>query len=90
MRHTLFHYGDTNLGIQPSDFHQRLLLLLSASDTANLDRLATLWPDYVEAFRAVKEKPWGLDWLRGIAKAYLEGQAPYEVPAGGNGGLSKH
>lgn len=66
--HVIWHFGDTNLGIQPGKFVERLLLLLSAADTANRELLKSIYPEYVIAFTAVAQEPWGLDWLRKIAR----------------------
>lgn len=74
VQHTLWHFGDTNLGIQPGHFVERLLILASAADPENLERLRVGWPEYVTAWEAVARKPWGLDWLRGIVKAELDHQ----------------
>lgn len=68
-RACLWHFGDTNLGIQPGHFVSRLFVLASAADEDNLARLRAGWPMHMAAFEAVKDKPWGLDWLRGIVKA---------------------
>lgn len=72
VRHVLWHFGDTNLGMEPGHFVSRLLVLASSADPENLAKLAAQWPEYIEAWLAVSRKPWGLDWLRGIAKAELD------------------
>lgn len=71
-RQVLYHFGDSNLGQQPGHFVQRLLMLVSAADAENFEKLRAGWPEYVAAFEAVARKPWGLDWLRGIVKADLD------------------
>ena len=68
-QHVLWHFGDTNLGLQPGMFIQRLLLTITAADTTNKDLLAQVYPDYVLAFRAVGNTHWGLEWLQKIARA---------------------
>lgn len=71
-RHVLWHFGDTNLGQEPGHFVQRLLVLASAADEANLEKLRTGWPELIYAWESVARKPWGLDWLRGIVKDHLD------------------
>lgn len=71
-RHTLFWFGDTNLGIDGGHRINRFFDLLSASDQENIDKAATQWPIETAAWLAVARKPWGLDWLRGIVKDYLD------------------
>lgn len=71
-RHVLAHFGDTGLGVQPGHFVARLLVLASAADPENSEKLRAGWPEYIAAFEAVSRKPWGLDWLRGIVKADLD------------------
>lgn len=73
-RHVLWHFGDTNLGQEPGHFVQRLLVLASAADEDNLERVRAGWPELIHAWESVARKPWGLDWLRGIAKDYLDGR----------------
>lgn len=72
-RSVLWHFGDTNLGVQPGHFVQRLLVLASAADEENLELLRAGWPTYISAWEAVARKPWGLDWLRSLVKAELDG-----------------
>jgi hypothetical protein len=72
VRHVLWHFGDEVLGQQPGHFVSRLLTLAASADSDNLDRLRNEWPEYIAAFEAVRDTPWGLDWLRGIAKADLD------------------
>ena len=67
-QHVLWHFGDEHLGLQPGEFTTRLLLTISAADKTNRDKLAVAFPDYVLAYRAVGNEPWGLDWLRKIAR----------------------
>lgn len=66
--HTLWFFGDTNNGQQPGKFTERLLLTISAADKTNRAKLGEVFPDYVEAYVAVSEKSWGLDWLQKIAR----------------------
>jgi hypothetical protein len=70
-QHVLWHFGDTNLGLQPGTFVERLLLAMSAADAENLAKLAQAFPGYVAAFWAVGHESWGLDWLRTMAKRGL-------------------
>jgi hypothetical protein len=72
VRHVLWHFGDQGLGQQPGHFVSRLLTLAASADPDNLDKLRNEWPEYITAFEAVRDTPWGLDWLRGIAKADLD------------------
>ncbi len=72
-RSVLWFFGDTNLGVEPGSFVQRLLLAASAADAQNLEALRLGFPAYVHAFEMVARRPWGLDWLRGIVKDYLDG-----------------
>jgi hypothetical protein len=67
-QHTLWHFGDRNLGVQPGTFTERLLLLIAAADSTNRNLLALSYPRYVEAFRAVANEHWGLEWLRNVAR----------------------
>lgn len=71
-RAVLWHFGDTNLGQEPGHFVARLLVLASAADDDNLEKLRAGWPELIYAWENVSRKPWGLDWLRGIAKDYLD------------------
>lgn len=73
-QHVLWHFGDRNLGIEGGHFVSRLLVLASAADQENLEKLGQEWPEYVIAFRAVTSQQWGLDWLRAIVKAELDGE----------------
>ncbi len=73
-QHVLWHFGDTNLGIEPGSFRARLMVAASAADLENFARLQIGFPELMAAFDAVKREPWGLDWLRGIVKADLDGR----------------
>lgn len=73
-RAVLWHFGDHNLGLEPGHFVARLLVLASAADEENLEKLRVGWSEYIHAWESVARKPWGLDWLRGIVKDYLDGQ----------------
>lgn len=72
-REVLWHFGDTNLGLQPGHFVARLLVLASAADQENLEKLRVGWPEYIHAWEKVAREPWGLEWLRAIVKAELDG-----------------
>jgi|GEM_PF-2238533 len=71
-RHVLWHFGDTNLGQEPGGFMSALLVAISRADALNGARLAAGFPAHVAAVTAVKNEPWGLEWLRGIVKADLD------------------
>jgi hypothetical protein len=73
-RHAIHHFskGDDVLSLDGGHFVNRLFVLLSAADAENRAKLATLYPEHVQAFEAVTQKPWGLEWLRGIAKDELD------------------
>jgi hypothetical protein len=73
-RAVLWHFGDRNLGQEPGHFVARLLVLASAADEENLAKLRVGWPEHVYAWEQVARKAWGLDWLRGIVKDYLDGR----------------
>ena len=70
----LWAIGDTNLGVEPGGFFSALRVAIQRADLENRARLAVAFPEDVAAVAAVKEKPWGLDWLRGIVKADLDGR----------------
>lgn len=70
----LWAFGDTNLGVEPGGFFSALHVAIQRADLGNRARLAVAFPEDVAAVAAVKEKPWGLDWLRGIVKADLDGR----------------
>ena len=69
VRQTLWHFGDRNLGEDGGHFVARLFQLIAVADAENRGKLAGLWPEHVTAFAVVGTTPWGLDWLRGLAKA---------------------
>lgn len=71
-RHVLFWMGDENLGLQPGEFHRRLLYLLAAADRVEQAKLACKYPEYVRAWDTAMREPWGVDWLRGLVKAELD------------------
>jgi len=73
-REVLWHFGDTNLGVPPGHFVERLLVLASAADQENLEKLRTGWPEYIRAWEKVTREPWGLEWLRAIVKDELDGR----------------
>lgn len=68
-RHVLWHFGDTNLGVDGGHFITRLLATASAADTENIEKLRLGFPELIAAWESVARRPWGLDWLRGIVKA---------------------
>ena len=70
-QHTLWHFGDSNLGLRPGTFVERLLLTMSAADTENLEKLRETFPEYGAAFTAVAREHWGLEWLRSKVKRSL-------------------
>lgn len=61
--HVLYHFGD-HVGRDGGHFATYLLMALSHADHDNLEKLTTVYPDYAFAFLAVRDRPWGLDWLR--------------------------
>lgn len=67
-QHVVFWFGDENLGVQPGGFVSTLLKLVAKADTENRDLLATVYPEYVAAWRAVSTQHWGLEWLRKVAR----------------------
>lgn len=69
VRQTLGYFGDGNLGEDGGHFVSRLFQLIAVADAENRGKLATLWPEHVEAFAVAATTPWGMDWLRGLAKA---------------------
>lgn len=71
VRHTLWWFGDRTYGTEPGHFITRLLNLISAADETNREKLASLWPEYVQAHGVVAREPWGLDLLLSLAKAEL-------------------
>lgn len=70
----LWAFGDTNLGVEPGGFFSALHVAIQRADLENRARLAAGFPEDVAAVEAVKNQPWGLDWLRGIVKADLDGR----------------
>lgn len=70
----LWHFGDTNLGVEPGGFWAAQLVAMTRADLQHRARLALAFPEHVAAVEAVKNQPWGLDWLRGIVKADLDGR----------------
>lgn len=70
VRQTLYYFGDTNLGEDGGHFVTRLFALTAAADEDNRGKLATLWPEHVTAFNIAARMGWGLDYLRGLAKAH--------------------
>lgn len=62
-RHVLYHFGD-HVGQDGGHFATYLLMTLSHADHANLAKLQSVYPDYTFAFLTVRDRPWGLDWLR--------------------------
>lgn len=72
-RAVLWHFGDTNLGTDPGHFVSRLLGTVSAADDENLALLRGAYPDLIGAWEKVAREPWGLDWLRGVVKDFLDG-----------------
>lgn len=81
-QHVLDFFGDTNLGVQPGSFTTRLLQTISAADPANRERLALAFPEYVFAFNAVMQEPWGLEWLRSRVKRALVPDAGLDLVEG--------
>ncbi|WP_336642288.1 hypothetical protein [Microbacterium sp. MMO-56] len=73
-QHVLWHFGDTRLGLEPGDFWKAQLVAMTRADLQNRALLALAFPQHVAAVDAVKMQPWGLDWLRGIVKADLDGR----------------
>lgn len=73
-QHVLWFFGDVNLGVDGGHFAQRLFALMSSADEENFEKLQSLWPEEAKALRAVQREPWGLDWLRSIVKAALDGR----------------
>lgn len=73
-REVLWHFGDTNLGLNGGHWVERLLWFLSACDEENLERARSQWPTYTLAWEKVSREPWGLDWLRCIVKDDMDGR----------------
>jgi hypothetical protein len=70
VQHTLWHFGDEGLGVQPGKFVSRLLVTISAADAENRAKLASVFPDEVRAF-TLALKPRGFLALRERAKPPL-------------------
>ncbi|MEQ6898979.1 hypothetical protein [Microbacterium sp. KR10-403] len=73
VRQVLGYLGDTNLGEQPRAVVDRILKLAEVADPATLDKVATEWGELAYAWFVARRTPWGIDWLRGLAKAELDG-----------------
>jgi hypothetical protein len=71
-RGVLHYFGDSNLGRDEGSFFNRLLALFTAADTENRERLRALYPEHLHAWEMVLREGWGLEWLRGIAKAEMD------------------
>jgi hypothetical protein len=71
-RRVLWHFGDTNLGVEPGGFWSAQLVAITRADSEHREQLAAVFPETVAAVVAVKDEPWGLDWLRGLVKADLD------------------
>ncbi|MBS1674452.1 MAG: hypothetical protein JSS74_10855 [Actinobacteria bacterium] len=69
VRHTLWYFGDRNLGEDGGSFVARLFQLIAVADMENRGKLSEHWPEHVSAFAVAATTPWGMDWLRGLAKA---------------------
>lgn len=67
-RSVLWHFGDTNLGIEPGGFEASLIRTISKADMSNLEKLRLGFPEHVEAVRAIQHEHWGLDWVRNRAR----------------------
>ena len=81
-QHVLWHFGDSNLGVQPGNFTTRLMLTISVADPANRERLRLAFPEYVHAFVSVSSKDWGLEWLRSRVKRALVPDAALDLVEG--------
>ncbi|UOE45513.1 hypothetical protein [Agromyces larvae] len=66
LRHVLWHFGDANLGLRPSHFVERLLMLFAAADEVNFVRLRREFPEYAHAFTVIQRVEGGLDRARTI------------------------
>lgn len=69
VQHTLWHFGDHGLGVQPGRFGQRLMLLIASADADNRRILADSYPAYSLAFDIIANRPGGLNAMRDRAKA---------------------
>lgn len=70
-QHTLWHYGDTNLGIQPSRFFGFLLQAFSVADVNNRAGLSLGFEDYATAFAVARFDVDGIPKLRTAAWAAI-------------------
>lgn len=70
-QHVLWWFGDTNLGLQPGTFSDRLMNAASAADTENLEKLELAFPEMVFAWRCASREHWGIEWLRSKVKRSL-------------------
>lgn len=68
-RHVLHGFGDPHLGEEGGHFVDSLLRTIARADATNRDKLAQVYPEYVLAFRAVANEPWGLEWLQNIVRS---------------------
>lgn len=68
VQHTLWHFGDRGLGVQPGTFSERLLLLISAADAENRRKLWASFPDYSLAFDLATSSTATFELLRNRAK----------------------
>lgn len=75
VRHVLHYFGNEREGQDGGHFTNRLFQLIAAADESARDTLSLHWPEHVEAFLVAGTTPWGLDWLRSLAIAEVEGDA---------------
>lgn len=68
---TLFAFAGE--GYPPGGFGEKLMALMGAADDNNLSKLLEVFPAEVSAFLIVRNKPGGLDMLRGILFAATNG-----------------
>ena len=73
VREVLGFLGDSNLGVAPRPVVCRILQLANIADAETLEKVAAEWPELTYAWFVARRTAWGLDWLRGIAKAGLDG-----------------
>lgn len=73
-RAVLWHYGDQGLGLDGGHFVRRLLVLASACDPVNLDKLAVEWPAHIAAWKLAKSTD-GIMALRDYVKRAVSGGA---------------
>jgi hypothetical protein len=62
-RHVLHYFGD-HVGRDGGGFATSLLQAIAHADQSNLAKLQVAFPDYVFAFLTIRDKSWGLNWLR--------------------------